>query len=54
VSSSFGEVYGALAGVVALQMWSFFSSVAIFFGVSVAAQLEAARSGTTPSRRSGP
>jgi len=53
VSSSFGEVYGALAGVVALQMWSFFSSVAIFFGVSVAAQLEAARSGTAPSRGSG-
>ncbi len=51
VSSSFGEVYGALAGVVALQMWSFLSSVTIFFGVSVAAQLEAARSGTTPSRR---
>lgn len=51
VSSSFGEVYGALAGVVALQMWSFLSSVAIFFGASVAAQLEAVRSGTTPSRR---
>jgi uncharacterized BrkB/YihY/UPF0761 family membrane protein len=51
VSSSFGEVYGALAGVVALQTWTFLSSVAIFFGVSVAAQLEAVRSGTTPSRR---
>jgi uncharacterized BrkB/YihY/UPF0761 family membrane protein len=50
VSSSFGEVYGALAGVVVLQMWSLLSSVAIFFGVSVAAQLEAARSGTAPRR----
>jgi uncharacterized BrkB/YihY/UPF0761 family membrane protein len=54
LSSSFGEVYGALAGVVALQMWSFLSSAAIFFGVSVAAQLEAVRSGTTPSQRPDP
>lgn len=45
ISSSFAEVYGALAGVVALQMWSFLSSVAGFFGVAVAAQLEAVRSG---------
>jgi len=50
VSSSFGQVYGALAGVVALQVWSFFSAVAIFFGAAVAAQLEAVRSGTTPGR----
>lgn len=51
VSSSFGQVYGALAGVVALQMWSFLSSVTVFVGVSVAAQLEAVRSGTTPLHR---
>jgi uncharacterized BrkB/YihY/UPF0761 family membrane protein len=50
VSSSFGDVYGSLAGVVALQLWTFFSAVAIFFGAAVAAQLEAVRSGTqTPS-----
>jgi uncharacterized BrkB/YihY/UPF0761 family membrane protein len=49
VSSSFGEVYGALAGVVALQIWSYLSSVAIFYGAAVAAQLEAVRSGTTKS-----
>jgi YihY family inner membrane protein len=43
-SSSFGSVYGPLAGVVALQLWTFSSSVAIFFGVACAAQLEAVRS----------
>jgi uncharacterized BrkB/YihY/UPF0761 family membrane protein len=51
VSSSFGDVYGSLAGVVTLQLWTFFSAVAIFFGAAVAAQLEAVRSGTqTPPR----
>ncbi|HEX4403410.1 MAG TPA: YihY/virulence factor BrkB family protein [Polyangia bacterium] len=45
VSSTFGQVYGPLAGLVALQLWTFFSAVAVFFGVSVAAQLEAVRSG---------
>jgi uncharacterized BrkB/YihY/UPF0761 family membrane protein len=50
-SSSFGEVYGSWAGVVALQMWTFSSAIAIFFGAAVAAQLEAVRSGTqTPPR----
>ena len=51
VSSSFGEVYGPLAGVVALQIWTFFSAVAIFFGAAIAAQLEAVRSGTQASSR---
>ena len=45
-SSSFGDVYGSLAGVVALQIWTFLSAVAIFFGAAIAAQLEAVRSGT--------
>ena len=49
VSSSFGDVYGSLAGVVALQLWTFFSSVAIFFGAAISAQLEAVRSGTQPA-----
>lgn len=44
-SSSFGDTYGPLAGIVALQLWSFFSAVAILFGASVAAQLEAVRAG---------
>jgi YihY family inner membrane protein len=50
-SSSFGEVYGPLAGVVALQIWTFFSAVAILFGAAIAAQLEAVRSGTRSPRR---
>jgi YihY family inner membrane protein len=44
-SSSFGDTYGPLAGIVALQLWSFFSAVAILFGAAVAAQLEAVRAG---------
>ena len=51
VSSSFGDVYGPLAGVVALQIWTFFSAVAIFFGAAIAAQLEAVRSGSQASAR---
>jgi hypothetical protein len=37
--------------VVALQMWTSFSAIAIFLGAAIAAQLEAVRSGTqTPPR----
>jgi len=42
-SSTFGNTYGPLAGVVALLLWSFFSSVALFYGAAIAAQLEAIR-----------
>ena len=45
VSTSFGDTYGPLAGIVALLMWAFLSSIAIFFGAAVAAQLEAVRAG---------
>jgi YihY family inner membrane protein len=44
-SSNFGTIYGPLAGIVALQLWTFFSAIAIFFGAAVAAQLEAVRAG---------
>ena len=44
-SPSFGDVYGPLAGVFALLLWSLLSSMALFFGASVCAQLEAVRSG---------
>jgi len=47
VSTSFGETYGPLAGMVALLLWAFLSSVAIFFGAAVAAQLEAVRAGNS-------
>ncbi len=45
VSTSFGDTYGPLAGMVALLLWAFLSSVAILFGAAVAAQLEAVRAG---------
>ncbi|HEY5121248.1 MAG TPA: YihY/virulence factor BrkB family protein [Acidimicrobiales bacterium] len=44
-SSSFGATYGPLAGVVALLVWSLLSSIALFYGAAVAAQLEAQRTG---------
>jgi uncharacterized BrkB/YihY/UPF0761 family membrane protein len=44
-AASFGQVYGPLAGVVALQLWTFCAAVATFFGAAVAAELEAVRSG---------
>lgn len=42
-SRDFGETYGALAGMVALLIWALLSSMALFFGASVAAQLEGVR-----------
>lgn len=42
-SRDFGETYGALAGMVALLVWALLSSMALFFGASVAAQLEGVR-----------
>ena len=59
VSTSFGDTYGPLAGVVALQLWALFSAIAIFFGAAVAAQLEAVRAGAPkpreePARESQP
>jgi YihY family inner membrane protein len=45
LASTFGQTYGPLAGIVALQLWTFLSSFSIFYGVSVAAELEAIRAG---------
>jgi YihY family inner membrane protein len=44
-SSSFGDTYGPLAGIVALLLWSLLSSIAFLYGAAVAAQLEAVRAG---------
>jgi YihY family inner membrane protein len=44
-SASFGSVYGPLAGVMALLLWSYLSAIALFAGTAVAAQLEAFRAG---------
>jgi uncharacterized BrkB/YihY/UPF0761 family membrane protein len=45
LSGSFGTVYGPLAGVFALLLWALLSSVALFYGTAVCAQLEALRAG---------
>jgi YihY family inner membrane protein len=50
LSSSFGQTYGPLAGIVALQLWTLLSAFSIFYGVSVAAELEAIRSRTEVTR----
>jgi YihY family inner membrane protein len=44
-SASFGNIYGPLAGVFALLLWALLSAIALFFGTSLCAQLEAVRSG---------
>lgn len=43
LSPSFGDAYGPLAGIVALQLWSILSSIALLYGAAVSAQLEAVR-----------
>lgn len=45
LSGSFGDVYGPLAGVVALLLWALLSSIAFFYGTAVCAQLECLRAG---------
>ncbi|GAA2215197.1 hypothetical protein GCM10009850_106640 [Nonomuraea monospora] len=44
-NSTFGDTYGPLTAVVALLLWSFLSSIALFLGLAFAAQLEACRAG---------
>jgi YihY family inner membrane protein len=44
-SSSFGQTYGPLAGMVALLIWALLSAIAILYGAAIAAQLEAVRAG---------
>ncbi len=46
-STSFGQTYGPLAGTVALLLWTLLSSIVVVFGASVAAQLEAVRTGAS-------
>lgn len=51
LSSTFGQTYGPLAGIVALLLWSYASSTAVLYGAAVAAQLEAVRAGVPDPRR---
>jgi YihY family inner membrane protein len=45
LSPSFGQIYGPLGGVFALLLWTLLSSIGLFYGAAVCAQLEAVRSG---------
>jgi YihY family inner membrane protein len=51
VSSNFGDTYGPLAGIVALQLWTLISACAIVYGGAIIAQLEAVRAGVTSPRK---
>ncbi|MET3987923.1 YihY/virulence factor BrkB family protein [Streptomyces sp. PvR034] len=44
-SGSFNSVYGPLSAVMSLLLWSYLTSMALFLGLSFAAQLEAVRAG---------
>jgi YihY family inner membrane protein len=44
-SGSFGTTYGPLTGVMALLVWAYLTSMALFFGIALCAQLEAVRAG---------
>lgn len=49
-SGTFGSVYGSLTWVIALLFWALLTSIAVFLGLALAAQLEAVRAGvTTPA-----
>ena len=41
----FSEIYGPLAGVIALLLWANISGITLFFGMACCAQLEACRAG---------
>jgi YihY family inner membrane protein len=51
LSSTFGQTYGPLAGFVALLLWTLLTSIALLYGVALAAQLEAVRAGVPAPRR---
>jgi YihY family inner membrane protein len=53
LSASFGETYGPLAGFVALLLWGLLTSLALLYGVAIAAQLEAVCAGVPEPRRPG-
>jgi YihY family inner membrane protein len=50
VSSNFGDTYGPLAGIVALQLWTLLAACTILYGGAVMAQLEAVRAGVSEPR----
>lgn len=53
-SSSFGEVYGPLTGIIALLLWAQLSAIALLLGLAFAAQLEAVRAGRPEPKTADP
>jgi YihY family inner membrane protein len=51
-SETFGRTYGPLTGVIAILIWTFLTSLAIYLGLAFAAQLEAVRAGV-PGPKTG-
>ncbi len=51
LSSNFGDTYGPLAGIVALQLWALLSACTLVYGGAVIAQLEAVRAGVKAPRK---
>ncbi|PVZ13027.1 YihY/virulence factor BrkB family protein [Actinomycetospora cinnamomea] len=45
LSGDFSDIYGPLAGIMALLLWATATGIALLLGVAVAAQLEGARAG---------
>jgi YihY family inner membrane protein len=44
-AGTFGRTYGPLTGIIAILLWTFLTSLAIYLGLAFAAQLEAVRAG---------
>ncbi|HEV3497333.1 MAG TPA: YihY/virulence factor BrkB family protein [Actinomycetes bacterium] len=56
-SGTFGRTYGPLTGIIAILIWTFLTSLAIYLGLALAAQLEAVRAGVpapTTGQRENP
>ena len=49
-SGTFGRTYGPLTGIIAILLWTFLTSLAIYLGLAFAAQLEAVRAGVPQPR----
>jgi YihY family inner membrane protein len=49
-STTFGSTYGPLAGIIALALWAYATSIALLVGAALAAQLEAVRASAASPR----
>ena len=49
-STTFGSTYGPLAGIIALALWAYATSIAVLVGAALAAQLEAVRASAAAPR----